>query len=97
LAFFNQPTSVEEALSSRKNIQVEESEIQALSNEITKDCQTDYEKVLKIHDWVAENIYYDYDAFYDPFPARITWSVDLKNALSVADAWRAWNDVQVEN
>lgn len=40
---------------------------------------------------------YDYDAFYDPFPARITWSVDLKNALSVADAWRAWNDAQVED
>lgn len=64
LAIFNQPKSVEEALSSTKNIQVEESEIQALSNEITKDCQSDYEKVLKIHDWVAENIYYDYDAFY---------------------------------
>lgn len=36
----------------------------ALSNEICKDADSDYEKILKIHDWVAENIYYDYDYYY---------------------------------
>ena len=40
---------------------------------------------------------YCYDAFYDPFPARITWKLDSKKALCVADAWRTWNDVQVED
>lgn len=35
--------------------------IAALSQELTKDCKTDREKAKKIHDWVADNIYYNYD------------------------------------
>jgi hypothetical protein len=36
-----------------------------LSNEICSGVESDYEKVRKIHDWVAENIYYDYDYIND--------------------------------
>lgn len=36
-------------------------QIRALSDEITKDCGSDYEKVRAIHDWVADYLYYDED------------------------------------
>lgn len=32
--------------------------------EITLGCYTDYSKALAIHDWIADNIYYDLDSFY---------------------------------
>lgn len=35
--------------------------ISELSAEITKDCTSDYEKILAIHDWVADYVYYDQD------------------------------------
>lgn len=36
-------------------------ELVELSNEICKGAVDDYDKLLKIHDWVCENIHYDYD------------------------------------
>lgn len=44
-----------------KNIM--DQELVDLSNMICKDAIDDYDKVLRIHDWVCENIYYDYDYF----------------------------------
>lgn len=38
-------------------------ELAKFSNEICIDATSDYEKLLKIHDWVSENIYYDYDYY----------------------------------
>ncbi len=32
--------------------------------QITHGCFTDYAKALAIHDWIADNIYYDYDSYY---------------------------------
>lgn len=64
MEIYNQPKDLDKALQSTQNIPSTDSEIQQLSNEITQGCESDYEKVLKIHDWVAENIYYDMDAFY---------------------------------
>lgn len=34
----------------------------SLAKEITKGLDSDYDKLLAIHNWVAKNIYYDYDA-----------------------------------
>lgn len=34
-----------------------------LSNMICQDVTDDYEKILRIHDWVCENIYYDLDYY----------------------------------
>lgn len=31
--------------------------------EITRGCLTDYSKALAIHDWIADNIYYDLDSY----------------------------------
>ena len=42
-----------------------DAEIVELSDEICRMADDDYERVLLIHDWVAENIYYDYDYYYD--------------------------------
>lgn len=64
MLIFQQPKDLEDCLHETKDIPSTDSEIQTLSNEITIGCQSDYDKVLKIHDWVAENIYYDYDAFH---------------------------------
>ena len=40
-----------------------------LSNEITAGLDDDLEKVQAIHDWVAANIYYDYDQYNEPLNA----------------------------
>lgn len=34
-----------------------------LAAEITESCGSDYEKIQAIHDWVADNVYYDKDYF----------------------------------
>lgn len=36
----------------------------AMSNAIVGNVTDDYTKVFLLHQWVAENIYYDYDAYY---------------------------------
>lgn len=46
------------------NYKVDE-RIVALSDEICKNSETDYEKLLALHTWVCENVYYDYDYFYN--------------------------------
>ena len=38
-------------------------EVSDLAAEITKGCSNDYDKIQAIHDWVAENLYYDQDYF----------------------------------
>jgi len=38
-------------------------EIEELAGVIVAGASTDYERLLRIHDWVAENIYYDKDSY----------------------------------
>ena len=45
-----------------KSIESDAAEIQSLAKEIGKYRITQMQKLLAIHDWVAENIYYDFDA-----------------------------------
>ncbi len=49
--------------------EITDKDVIALSNKICAGAKNDYDKVLKIHDWVADNIYYDLNAF---FTNRIT-------------------------
>lgn len=35
-----------------------------LAKEITKGLNSDYDKLIAIHNWVTNNIYYNYDAYY---------------------------------
>lgn len=41
----------------------ERKQIEELAKEITKGAKSDYEKLRKINDWLAQNIYYDWDAY----------------------------------
>lgn len=43
--------------------QGERNQIIDLANTITKDARSDYDKLLKISDWVADNIYYNWDGY----------------------------------
>jgi transglutaminase-like putative cysteine protease len=36
----------------------------SLASEITEGIENDYDKIRAIHDWVCNNIYYDFDALY---------------------------------
>lgn len=54
-------TSIERYLRPTKLCQSHSTTIIALSKLITKFCVTPMQKLLAIHDWIAENIYYDYD------------------------------------
>ena len=54
LAYYRQPSS---------NIQSDDQEIIDLSNSITAGITNDYDKAVAIHDWVCNNIYYDWDSY----------------------------------
>lgn len=60
---YSKKKNIEDNLRCTEYIQADDAEIVKLSNELTLSCNNDYDKVLKIHDWVAENIYYDFEAF----------------------------------
>ncbi len=45
-----------------ENVQSDEEQIRALAEEITESAESTYEKLIAVHDWVASNIYYDFDA-----------------------------------
>lgn len=64
IAIYSKAKNPNEYVHYTEYIQSNNDEIVNLSNEITDGCQDDYDKVLKLHDWVAENIYYDFEAFY---------------------------------
>ena len=49
-------------LNSTNLIQSNNGKIIELSKQISVDSSNDYEKALLIHDWIAGNIYYDFDA-----------------------------------
>lgn len=55
LSYYKQPSY---------NIQSDDQEIVDLAANITTGIENDYDKTVAIHDWVANNIYYDYDSFY---------------------------------
>ncbi|MDR0293117.1 MAG: S-layer homology domain-containing protein [Oscillospiraceae bacterium] len=51
-----------------QDIQSGDKEIAALAKTIASGVAGDYKKTLAIHDWVAENIWYDMDVLYDRAP-----------------------------
>ncbi len=63
-------------------------EVAALAKEIIKDASTDYDKALAIHNWIADNIYYDYDLYYDRVEwKRITPKTVLETKKTVCDGY----------
>lgn len=54
-----------------------------LAHKITRHSYSNYEKILAVHDWVAGNIYYDYDSLEDN-----SYKDQRIDALSVVDRKR---------
>lgn len=54
----------EEALEESYYIDCDSDEIVEKAQMITQGIQSDYDKVLAVHDWVANNVWYDYDFLY---------------------------------
>lgn len=78
-----------EKLGRNNRIKDIEQEIVELSNSICENTKGDYDKVLKIHNWVAENIYYDYD-YYNDKKNKSTYfsSIEvLKNKRTVCEGY----------
>lgn len=66
---------------------IKNEELIRISNTITKGLDTDYEKTMAIHDWVADNIYYDYDSFYSgKYPSSLAIEV-LNSKKSVCEGY----------
>lgn len=59
---FSKEKSGSEYLGETETIQSKDIEINELAQEITNGITDKYDQVKAIHDWVATNIYYDYDA-----------------------------------
>jgi hypothetical protein len=57
------------------DIQCDDAEIVARAREITTGIKSDYEKTKAIHDWMATNIYYDWDAYLSS--SYVCGSVDV--------------------
>jgi len=55
LTYYLSPTSV---------MQSDNSEIKQLAAQITRGITNSYDKAMAVHDWLCNNIYYDYDAYY---------------------------------
>ena len=48
-----------------------ESELVLLSTYICKNAKNDYDKILRIYNWVADNIYYNYDCYNEESKEKI--------------------------
>ena len=48
-------------LSEQKDIEFNQYDVKKLAEEITKDCTTDYDKVMAIYTYIVDNMYYDMD------------------------------------
>lgn len=50
------------ALSDKPNLLINDYRIRELAKELSKNCFFSYSKVLAVHNWIAENVYYDFDS-----------------------------------
>lgn len=80
LAYYRQPSS---------NIQSDNQEIIDLANSITAGIANDYDKAVAIHDWVCNNIYYDWDSYLSKNYTGIDTSAlgTLHSKRSVCDGY----------
>ena len=69
-------------------IQVPDS-VAAKSDEIVGGVTDDYTKVFLLYQWVTENLYYDYDAYYDPDLRTINTATVLDQRRGVCAGYAA--------
>jgi transglutaminase-like putative cysteine protease len=70
----------------------ERKQIEDLANKITKDAKSDYEKILKINDWVAQNIYYNWDDYTTGTYGRTDAYGTLESRKSVCQGYAELTD-----
>jgi transglutaminase-like putative cysteine protease len=61
--------------------------IVALAVEIVAGITDEHEKLLRIHDWVAENIYYDWDTYRSGGKSETSAYATLTNKMSVCQGY----------
>ena len=61
--------------------------VKALSNQIVGGETDDYTKIFLLHKWVAENIYYDYDAYHGDMDTFYNSADILANRRSVCEGY----------
>lgn len=80
---YEKSRAVSEALRSTPAIESDEEEIQEIAAVICANAQTDYEKLLAIHDWVCANIWYDRDSINSDTTVPYSATKVLKNRKAV--------------
>ena len=70
-----------------KYVESNHPEIKKLALEITKDLKDDFAKTKAIHDWVAENIEYDYKEFFANDIGNYTAFQILQRKMGVCDGY----------
>ncbi len=84
---FNADKDENDYIEADERIQSDDPDIIRLSNDITREANSDYEKVKAIHDWVAVNIYYDYDGLFSGNYGEIDSVNVLKNRKGVCEGY----------
>lgn len=59
---FTAPRSTSKALKATELVQSDNNSIISVANQLTADCNTDYEKIKKFHDWICTYLHYDNDS-----------------------------------
>lgn len=60
-SLYEKDRSISEALKSTQSIQKDRQSIISIAEQLTEGIQSDYDKVLALHDWVCSYMYYDTD------------------------------------
>lgn len=80
---FEKDKSASEALKRTPSIQSENSGIISIASEVTSGCETDYQRILALHDWVCGYLRYDMDSLKsDEIPPYYAEEV-VKNRTAV--------------
>ena len=87
VSLFNKPRVPDEFLSANERIQSDDGEIIKLAKDITSGVSDDMGKAKAIHDWIAENIYYDMDVFMSGTYGDMDAISVLKTKKSVCEGY----------
>jgi len=75
--------STAQALAPTESIQSESNAIKSVAEQLTAECDTDYEKIKAIHDWICTYLHYDNDSLSKSRLAPYSATEVLKNRKAV--------------
>ncbi len=59
---FEAPRSISKALKATENIQSSNETLKSIAVQLTSHCETDYERIIALHDWICAYLHYDNDS-----------------------------------